>query len=137
MGQGRHFTLETLALEYAQTFETSPPQWHPARKANTPLPRTALPIVNFRGKLCASSRPALLQLQELGFRHRQFSLQVGMVADIDLTESQNNLSGGTVHEFAKEFQTSTDGENLTFGHVTVMTGDYDRDPEEEYEDEAY
>jgi hypothetical protein len=60
-----------------------------------------------------------------------------MVADIDLTESQNNLSGGTLHQFAKDFQTSTDGENLTFGHVTVMTGDYDRDPEEEYEDEAY
>ena len=60
-----------------------------------------------------------------------------LVDDINLGNDRNNLSGGTVHQFAKDFNTSTDGENLTFGHVTVMTGDYDADEydeEDEYED---
>lgn len=76
--------FETLALDYALAFETSPPQWQAARTANTLPSRATLPIVNFRGKLCGSSLPALLQLQALGLRHQQFCLQISLVTEIDL-----------------------------------------------------
>jgi len=62
-----------------------------------------------------------------------------LLDDINLGNDRNkeSIGGGNIISFEKDFNTSTDGENLTFGHVTVMTGDYDAEPEEEYEDEAY
>lgn len=58
-----------------------------------------------------------------------------LVDDIDMLNIRNKQSfdGGNVISFEKDFNTSTDGENITFGSVTVMTGDYDVEPEEEYE----
>lgn len=64
---------------------------------------------------------------------------IGAIAmdDIDLSNLRNkeSIDGGNIIGFEKDFNTSTDGENITIGHVTVMTGDYDEDPveEEEYE----
>lgn len=83
--------FDTLALDYAKAFGTSPPQWkipdaHAATEAYKPS--QALPVVNFRGKLCGSSQPALEQLQQLGLRHRQFCLQVGAISEIDLDGCQ-------------------------------------------------
>ncbi len=83
LGENQPAFFEKLALDYARTFETSPPQWQPtlAPQSNA---GGALPIVNFRGKLCGSSQPALQQLHQAGSRHRQFCLQFGSLPDIDL-----------------------------------------------------
>lgn len=75
--------FERLALDYAHTFETSPPQWRSLAGSPTD-PNTALPVVNFRGKLSGNSMPALRQLQQAGLRHGQFCLEFGTLYDIDL-----------------------------------------------------
>jgi hypothetical protein len=56
--------------------------------------------------------------------------------DIDPNE-RNDVDGGNVIVFKEDFNTSSDGENITIGDVTILTGDYDEDPEEEeeYEEE--
>jgi len=48
---------------------------------------------------------------------------------------RNDVDGGNVIVFKEDFNTSSDGENITIGNVTILTGDYDEDPaeEEEYE----
>lgn len=74
--------FDKLALDYANTFETSPPQW---QASFAPVaPDVSMPVVNFRGKLCSSSQPALEQLQQTGSRHREFYLEFGAIPDIDL-----------------------------------------------------
>lgn len=54
---------------------------------------------------------------------------------IDTSNERNDVDGGNVIMFKEDFNTSSDGENITFGDVTILTGDYDEDPyeEEEYE----
>lgn len=71
---------------------------------------------------------------------REYGVDAGSIGcilkdDIDLSNSGNFLNGGNVIEFKEDFNTSSDGENITFGDVTILTGDYDEDPyeEEEYE----
>lgn len=76
---------------------------------------------------------------------REYDVDAGCIGcvlldDINLGNESNFLRGGNVISFEKDFNTSTDGENITFGSITVMTGDYDEDPyeeNEECEDEAY
>ncbi len=75
--------FDKLALDYANTFETSPPQWMPAPESR-PVSGAALPTVNFRGRLTANSQPALQQLQQAGARHAQFCLAFGAISDVDL-----------------------------------------------------
>ena len=75
--------FEQLALDYARSFESSPPQWQ-AGKASPPVSATSIPAVNFRGKLCASSLPALQQLQQAGIKHLHFCLEFSAITDIDL-----------------------------------------------------
>jgi hypothetical protein len=73
---------------------------------------------------------------------REYGVDAGSIGCIhvdmiDTSDSSNFTSGGNIISFEKDFNTSTDGQNLTFGNVTICTGDYDEEPEEEYEDEAY
>jgi hypothetical protein len=57
-----------------------------------------------------------------------------LVDDIKLGgEDGNDVLGGNVIEFKEDFNTSSDDGNITFGNVTILTGDYDVEPEEEYE----
>ena len=71
---------------------------------------------------------------------REYGVDAGsigciLVDDIDRTNSSNFTSGGNIINFDKDFGTVSDGSNLVFGNITIMTGDYDEDPyeEEEYE----
>ena len=83
--------FETLSLAYANAFGASPPQWtipNATQTAQEHLRTQALPVVNFRGKLCGSSQPALQQLQQLGLKHGQFCLTVGAISDIDFEGCQ-------------------------------------------------
>jgi hypothetical protein len=62
---------------------------------------------------------------------------IGCIAmdNIDTSNERNDVDGGNVIVFKEDFNTSSDGENITIGNVTILTGDYDEDPaeEEEYE----
>jgi hypothetical protein len=61
---------------------------------------------------------------------------IGCIAmdNIDTSNERNDVDGGNVIVFKEDFNTSSDGENITIGNVTILTGDYDEEPqEEEYE----
>jgi hypothetical protein len=64
---------------------------------------------------------------------------IGCIAmdNIDTSNERNDVDGGNVIVFKEDFNTSSDGENITIGNVTILTGDYDEEPEEEdeYEEE--
>jgi hypothetical protein len=73
---------------------------------------------------------------------REYDVDAGsigcvLLSDLDLTNPDNFTRCGNIIDFKEDFNTSSDGENLSFGNVTIMTGDYDEDPVEECEDEAY
>ena len=76
--------FDQLALDYANTFETSPPQWTSGTRS-PPVSGSAAPALTFRGKLTGNSLPALRQLQQAGARHQQFCLEFGAISDIDLS----------------------------------------------------
>jgi len=63
---------------------------------------------------------------------------IGCILESDIVANErNDVDGGNVIVFKEDFNTSSDGENITFGNVTILTGDYDEEPEEEeyeYED---
>ena len=61
---------------------------------------------------------------------------IGCIAmdNIDTSNERNDVDGGNVIVFKEDFNTSSDGENITFGNVTILTGDHDEEPaDEEYE----
>lgn len=65
---------------------------------------------------------------------------IGCIAldDINVDEHGNDVEGGNVIDFEKDFNTSSDGENITIGHIVVATGDdcdFDDEDEEEYASE--
>jgi hypothetical protein len=63
---------------------------------------------------------------------------IGCILESDIVANErNDVDGGNVIVFKEDFNTSSDGENITIGNVTILTGDYDEEPEEEeyeYED---
>lgn len=75
--------FDEMALDYAHVFETSPPQWK-SLTDSAPDSNSALPIINFRGKLTRNSRPALQQLQQAGSKHSPFCVEFGTIAEADL-----------------------------------------------------
>lgn len=72
--------FEELSLRYAERFETSPPQWR-ARLATAAVPPP--PTLAFRGKLLASSGPALAQVEQMAQAPSKFMLDLRGVTDID------------------------------------------------------
>jgi ABC-type transporter Mla MlaB component len=72
--------FDELSLRYAERFETSPPQWR-APLADTPT--AAVPLLAFRGKLLASSGPALAQLEQMARSSSIFSIDLSGVSDLD------------------------------------------------------
>ena len=60
---------------------------------------------------------------------------IGCILESDIVANErNDVDGGNVIVFKEDFNTSSDGENITFGNVTILTGDYDEEPvDEEYE----
>ena len=81
--QNQPVFFDDMALDYANVFETSPPQWK-SLADSAPDAGGALPVVNFRGKLSSNSLPALRQLQQAGSKHSQFCIEFGVIADADL-----------------------------------------------------
>ena len=75
--------FEQTALAYAQRFETSPPQWRPSNTDHAARPGQA-PLLNFRGKLCASSESALKHLEQMGHQHGRFRLELDAITELDI-----------------------------------------------------
>lgn len=46
-----------------------------------------------------------------------------LLSDIDVGNERNDIEGGNVITFEKDFGTSSDGEDIRIGHITVATGD--------------
>ena len=72
--------FEELSLRYAERFETSPPQWR-TRSATTAANQD--PALAFRGKLLASSGPALAQFEQMAQPQPRFILDLRGVTEID------------------------------------------------------
>ena len=72
--------FESLSLRYAERFETSPPQWR-VRSVNDAAEN--LPTLAFRGKLLASSGPALAQFERMAQTASRFVIDLRGVTDID------------------------------------------------------
>ena len=76
--------FEQCALAYARRFETSPPPWQRDDRFPTDASNDKLPVLSFRGRLSAGSRPVLEQLFQLGCRHRRFCLEFTSLSEVDL-----------------------------------------------------
>ena len=72
--------FDELALRYAERFETSPPQWR-ARTTGTMTGQN--PALAFRGKLLASSGPALAQFEQMTQASSSFILDLRGITEID------------------------------------------------------
>ena len=72
--------FEDLSLRYAERFETSPPQWRARTSTMAPSP---LPTLSFRGKLLASSGPALAQLEQMARASSTFAVDLRGITGID------------------------------------------------------
>ncbi len=72
--------FEALSLRYAERFETSPPQWHERAAGILPAPPPALA---FRGKLLASSGPALAHVEQMAQGSSTFIIDLSGVSAID------------------------------------------------------
>lgn len=75
--------FETLALRYAERFETSPPQWRNGDQANSNA-RVSTPVLAFRGKLLGSSALALVQLEQAATSHSQLIIDLSSVTELDI-----------------------------------------------------
>ena len=75
--------FESLALRYAERFETSPPQWRTGDQANS---NTSLstPMLAFRGKLLGSSALALAQLEQAATSHSQLIIDLCSITELDI-----------------------------------------------------
>ncbi len=72
--------FDDIALRYAERFETSPPQW---RARSTKTVTGQHPALAFRGKLLASSRPALAQFEQMAQPSSSFNLDLRGITEID------------------------------------------------------
>ena len=54
---------------------------------------------------------------------------IGCIRVEDVADPEAWLASMTIHEFDQPFETSTDGETITIGHVEVFTGYEDYDEE--------
>jgi hypothetical protein len=61
---------------------------------------------------------------------------IGCIRVEDVYDPEWWLAGMTEHTFEQDFETKTDGETITIGHVRVETG-YEEEVEEEYDEEEY
>jgi len=75
--------FESLALRYAERFETSPPQW---RNSHPSLSNALLstPMLAFRGKLLGSSAPALAQLEQAAASHSKLAVDLCSITELDI-----------------------------------------------------
>jgi ABC-type transporter Mla MlaB component len=83
---GKAAAFETLSIEYASKFETSPPTWIDIGAAPQPAPATAsraTPAVAFSGKLDSSSIKQLERVKNLAANHATLRLEFARVAEVD------------------------------------------------------
>lgn len=69
---------------------------------------------------------------------RRYYVDAGIIGcilldDIDIDHVRNDIDGGNIIEFKKDFHTSSDGQTITIGDISVYTGDHNEDSEEEDE----
>ena len=88
---GDQSRFEGLALRYAERFETSPPQWR-ANTGHDRSSRAASPMLAFRGKLLATTVPALTQLKQVAQGQSAFTLDLRNLTEIDVAGCSELLS---------------------------------------------
>ena len=74
--------FEKLALEYANHFETSPPQWLDHQPQITSHGNAPYKLT-FSGKLIAESLPQLENLRKAGYEHKRVCLHFEAITEID------------------------------------------------------
>lgn len=80
--ESMHAEFEQLALDYANHFETSPPQWlehQPQASTHDHAPHKLI----FRGKLCNDCLPVLEKLRMAGYEHAKVCLFFETISEID------------------------------------------------------
>ncbi len=82
--EGMHTEFEQLALDYANHFETSPPQWLNNQPQNTTHDLAPQKLI-FRGKLSHDSLPQLQKLRIAGHEHGKICLSFETINEIDTT----------------------------------------------------
>lgn len=88
---GKRTEFESLSIEYAGKFETSPPSWQNMAQADTTgaytgtssTRATAVPAVAFSGKLDGSIIKLLERVQKLAEANRALRLEFARVAEVD------------------------------------------------------
>ncbi|MDB5855017.1 MAG: hypothetical protein JWR22_3058 [Herminiimonas sp.] len=88
---GKRPEFESLSIEYAGKFETSPPSWLNLAQADTVVPytgtsttrATAVPSVAFSGKLDGGIIKLLERVQKLAEANRALRLEFSRVSDVD------------------------------------------------------
>ncbi|MGI4847813.1 MAG: STAS domain-containing protein [Janthinobacterium lividum] len=82
---GKQQQFETLSLEYAGKFETSPPSWvaPPAGAPAAGSVRSALPSVPFAGKLDGNIMKAIARAQKISESSPVLRLEFGRVTEVD------------------------------------------------------
>jgi anti-anti-sigma regulatory factor len=88
---GKRPEFESLSIDYAGKFETSPPSWHNVAQADVTGPytgtsstrATAVPSVAFSGKLDGAIVKLLERVQKLAEANRALRLEFSRVTDVD------------------------------------------------------
>lgn len=84
---GKQAEFDSLSIDYASKYETSPPSWVEALHRTTPLiaPTSAgvIPTIAFAGLLDGSIVKQLDKVQKLSEKNRVFRLEFARVTDVD------------------------------------------------------
>jgi ABC-type transporter Mla MlaB component len=84
---GKQQQFESLSIEYANKFESSPPAWVESGKNDAPeaaaAPKGATPTVSFSGKLDGNIIKLLERAQKLGETTKVLRLEFSRVTDVD------------------------------------------------------
>lgn len=117
---GTRAEFESLSLEYAAKFETSPPSWQnltaPDGGSLTGTSQTAapaLPTVAFSGKLDGSIIKLLERVQKLGESHKALRLEFSKITDVD------PIGCGLLLRILNKFQASEHELTLAGAHDLV------------------
>jgi ABC-type transporter Mla MlaB component len=82
---GKHEQFETLSIDYASKFETSPPAWssNNARSTQTTATAGTTPIVPFTGPLDANAIKQMERIQKLAETYRALRLEFTRVTEVN------------------------------------------------------
>ncbi len=80
---GKQQEFERLSIEYANKFETSPPDWLGGAQRDAQPAATTTPAVSFSGKLDAGSAKYIERIRKLAESHRALRLEFPRIGAVD------------------------------------------------------